>query len=115
MFGSDPNGNWVAALLAFVGISFVGGSLGYVMRTLDAGKKVKAGMALLEGLSAAFFGLIMYAVYREFNISLWFAFGLAGLLAWLGSRATLKVFKSLIASRTGIKLDSEDCKHDNTK
>lgn len=113
MFNSDPNGSWMTALLAFIGISFFGGSLGYVMRTIDSGKKVQAGMAFLEGLSAAFFGLIMYAIYREFNISLWFAFGLAGLFAWAGSRATLKALKGLLASRTGIKLDSEDCKHEN--
>lgn len=112
MFGPDPNESWVATLLAFMGISFVGGSLGYVMRTIDAGKKVKYTVVFLEGLSAVFFAIIIYAVYREFEISLWFAFGLAGLLAWAGSRATLKAIKGLIASRTGIKFDSEDCKHE---
>ncbi|WPJ68556.1 hypothetical protein OMDBNIEC_00070 [Salmonella phage STP-SP5] len=112
MFNSGSNDHW-AVLAAFALISLVGGALGYVMRTIDAGKKVRAGVAFLEGLSAAFFGVIMYAIYREFEISLWFAFGLAGLFAWAGSRATLKALKGLLASRTGIKLDSEDCKHEN--
>ena len=101
--------------LALILISFFGGLLGYVMRTIDAKEQVRMGIAFLEGLSSAFFGMLMYAIYKELNISLWLAFTFAGLFAWAGSRATVRALKAVVQHKLGINLNSGGLDENNTK
>ncbi|UPT52958.1 holin [Hafnia phage yong3] len=112
MIQFDPEGKWLTAAV-FAVISFVGGALGYVMRTLDAGGKVTLVRTLLEGLSSAFFGFVIGMVYVDFSLSWGFAFALVSVLAWIGSRATIKKLEPFLLKKLGLKPASEECRHEN--
>lgn len=99
----DPKWDW-SNILLFAILSIVGGSLGYTMRTLDANEKLSFYRVALEGLSAGFIGIIAGLVCMEYGLSLGYSSAIIGVLAWMGSRATFLVARSVIAKRTGVNL-----------
>ena len=102
LFSPDPKWDWLKILI-FTILAFLGGSLGYTMRTLDANEKLIWWRVVLEGLSAVFFAVITGLICMEQNISFGWASAIIGATSWIGSRATFIIIRSLAFKKFGIE------------
>lgn len=101
MISPDPKLDW-AKILAFAVLSIIGGSLGYTIRALDKSEKVSGWRAILEGLSAGFFAVIIGFICMEQKISFGYTFAIIGLLSWAGARTTFILVRSIALRKLGV-------------
>lgn len=102
LFSPDPKWDWLK-ILFFTVLAFLGGSLGYTMRTLDANEKLVWWRVMLEGLSAVFFAVITGLICMERGVSFGWASALIGATSWIGSRATFIIVRSVAFKKFGIE------------
>jgi hypothetical protein len=111
LFTPDPKWDWLKILFVTI-LAFLGGSLGYTMRTLDANEKLVWWRVFLEGLSAVFFAVITGMICMERGISFGWASALIGASSWIGSRATFILIRAVAFKKLGI--DPEKRNESNT-
>lgn len=102
LFSLDPKWDW-NKIIVFAVLAFLGGSLGYTMRTLDANEKPVWWKVLLEGVSAVFFAVITGLVCMEQNISFGWSSAIIGTTSWIGSRATFIIIRAVTFKKLGIE------------
>lgn len=103
----DPKWDWTRIIL-FSLLSLIGGSLGYTMRTLDKNEKVSFWRAMLEGLCAAFFGVITGIICMENHLSIGYSSAIIGLMSWIGARASFIIVRSIAYRRLGLPEEKKD-------
>lgn len=102
LFSPDPK--WDGGkIIIFAVLAFLGGSLGYTMRTLDANEKPVWWKVLLEGVSAVFFAVITGLICMEQNISFGWSSAIIGTTSWIGSRATFIIIRAVTFKKLGIE------------
>lgn len=92
----------------WAGVSFIGGILGYVMRKLDNTEKIKFFNAVMEGMSAAFFGTIIGALCVKTNMSLEYIYAIVAFCAWVGSRTVAKYLEAYFRKRFNISPQEDE-------
>lgn len=102
LFSHDPKWDW-SKIIIFAVLAFLGGSLGYTMRTLDANEKPVWWKVLLEGVSAVFFAVITGLICMEQNISFGWSSAIIGTTSWIGSRATFIIIRAVTFKKLGIE------------
>lgn len=107
LFSPDPKWDW-NKIIVFAVLAFLGGSLGYTMRTLDANEKPVWWKVLLEGVSAVFFAVITGMVCMEQNISFGWSSAIIGTTSWIGSRATFIIIRAVTFKKLGIELEKRN-------
>lgn len=103
----EPEWSWITLLL-FSAIGLLGGVMGHIMRSLDAGQKVTFARTAFEGLAALFFSIIIGLICMENHLSMGWSSAIIGVLSWLGARTTLRALQPIIYNRIGIKPESGD-------
>lgn len=91
-------------------ISFVGGALGYIMRKLDSQERIGIFNVLMEGLSAAFLGVIIAVICIQTGLSAEWIYAIVAFLAWAGSRAASSYLEAFF--RRKFNIGNEGDKHE---
>lgn len=97
----DKIPSWIAPLLYAFFAGF-GGSLGYVMRTLDKKEKISGWRMLLEGGASAFVGVLVMLLCQASNLSLQWTGVLVGISGWLGASASIRILEKVMDKKLGI-------------
>lgn len=112
MISPDPQWDWFK-ILAFSILSAVGGTLGYIMRTLDKQERLSGWRVVLEGLSAAFFAVLIGLVCMEQKLSIGYTSVIIGVLSWAGARTTFILIRSLAFRKLGVPEEKVDERSDS--
>lgn len=112
MMSADEFNEWlkVGGLVAFAAL---GGAMGYIMRTVDSGKKVKPLRALLEALAAGFVGLVVLFTCQAIGLSEQWTGVVVGVCGWLGANASIRLLETIVYKRLGIQREKPAEKDDD--
>ncbi|QPB12036.1 holin [Providencia phage PSTCR4] len=88
-------------------ISFIGGALGYIMRKLDTDEKLGIFNVVMEGLSAAFLGVIIAVVCVKSGLSTEWIYSIVAFLAWAGSRAAASYLEAFFRRKFNIGAEGD--------
>ncbi len=102
MLPEDPWNSWWIKVIAFCLLSAIGGSLGYLMRTIDSRKKIKWQRVLLEGAAAGFVGLIIMLLCLAAGLSYQWTGVVVGVSGWLGASATIRLIELHVFKKLGL-------------
>jgi hypothetical protein len=92
--------DWLMTLLYATFAGF-GGSMGYVMRQLDAGARPSLWRALVEGGAAAFVGVLVMFLCQAMNFSAQWTGVIVGVCGWLGATSSIRMLERVVARRIG--------------
>lgn len=95
--------SWWFKTATFLALAASGGVLGYIMRTVDKNQRVIWWRATLEGMGAAFVGLLVMLICQEMKLSQGYTGVIVGVCGWLGANVTIRLLESLVRSKLGIK------------
>jgi LydA family holin superfamily III len=92
--------SWLMTLVyaAFAGF---GGSMGYVMRTLDAKERVSAWRIGIEGGAAAFVGVIVMFLCQAMDMSPQWTGVVVGVCGWLGATSSIRMLERVVSRKIG--------------
>lgn len=107
MTPDNDNIEWMKALI-YASFAALGGTLGYVMRSLDSGAKLLWWRALFEGVSAAFVGLLAMWLCQSAGLSQQWTAVTVGICGWLGATASIQVLQRLVWDRLGLNKIKDD-------
>lgn len=92
----------IIILIALALFSAFGGFMGYIMRTIDARKKISWATAFINGGASGFVGLIVIFVCQESGLSIGWTGAIVGICGWIGAGATIAVLKNLLFKKFAI-------------
>jgi hypothetical protein len=102
--------SWWFKTAAYALLAAFGGVLGYVMRTVDKKERVIWWRAILEGLGAAFVGLLVMFVCQEMKLSQGYTGVIVGVCGWLGANVTIRLLEGMVRKKLGLR--AEDLQDD---
>lgn len=97
----SPVLNWPEIVL-FATFAAIGGTLGYLMRQVSRDLPPKPYRALVEGVSAAFVGILTLMMCKSMGFSWMWSAVIVGSFSWLGAEATILVLVKQIRTRLGL-------------
>lgn len=97
------SGSWWFKTAMYAILAASGGVLGYIMRAVDKSERVLWWRALLEGLGAAFVGLMFMFICQEMKFSAGYTGVIVGVAGWLGANVSIRLLESLIRNKLGLK------------
>ncbi len=100
-----PNYSWVQLVL-FPALAMIGGALGHVLRTLDAGKAVSLWRTLLESLAAGFVGFLVMLLCQALSATPQIAGVVVGVCGWLGATVSIRMLEKWVRRWLGISGES---------
>lgn len=107
----QPPGNFAwLQLVAYPLFSAVGGALGHILRTLDAGQPVSLWRTLLESLAAGFVGILVMLICQQMHLSPQWTGVCVGVCGWLGATVSIRMLERLVRSRMGVQPGPDDGK-----
>lgn len=83
-------------------LAAVAGLLGYLMRTLKRGRKVRAVSVVLETLSSGFVGYMVFLLCRAMKLEDAWVGPIVGVFGWVGASASIRVLETVVEKRLGI-------------
>lgn len=102
----EPYLSWIK-FIAFIVLATIGGIMGYIMRTLDADKKINWKRAIIEGIAAGFVGLLFYLLCQAMSMNGWWAGVIVGVAGWLGANVSIRILEKAIFKKLGVSPDTE--------
>lgn len=99
--------NWWVKAAAYVTFSAIGGMLGFTMRTMDGKQPFKIWRCIVEGMSAAFVGLLVLLICQATNLGPQWTGVIVGVCGWLGASATIRMIEGLVRKRLGVNADAQ--------
>lgn len=114
MFPEGPNSDWIKMLM-YALLAAAGGTMGHMMRTLDNGLKIRLGRTLLEGISAAFVGLLVFLTCQAIAIPMLWTGVIVGLSGWMGASASIRFVEKIVYTRLGLSTDETTSSKKNGK
>lgn len=103
------NFTWLQLVL-FPLMASIGGALGHVLRTLDAGRKVTLWRTLLESLAAGFAGVLVMMLCQALGASPQIAGVVVGVCGWLGATMTIRMLEKWVRKWMGVTGDGDEPK-----
>lgn len=94
-------GGWLAMLL-YITFAAVGGTLGYIMRTLDSGMKVSFWRAVIEATGAGFVGVLVMLICQASDFSPQWTGVIVGVCGWLGATSSIRMLEKVVSKKIGI-------------
>lgn len=88
--------------LTYVILASIAGLLGYLMRVIERGGKIRWLVAGLEACSSGFVGYLTMLTCRAMGLSYEWTGVIVGLLGWLGAAASVRIIENIIRKRLGI-------------
>ncbi|MBN8922338.1 MAG: phage holin family protein [Rhodanobacter sp.] len=101
------NYTWLQMVL-FPALASIGGALGHVLRTLDAGKHVSLWRTLLESLAAGFVGCLVMLLCQALGTSPQITGVVVGVCGWLGATVSIRMLEKWVRKWMGIAGDPGD-------
>lgn len=93
---------YLEALFYFAFAMFAG-SIGYIMRTLNAQKNFVWSRVLMEGFGAGVTGFLVYQLCLAMELSRHWTGVMVGVCGWLGSSATIAMLEPVVRRIFGVK------------
>lgn len=101
----DGDQVWWMKLMAYTGLAWLGGILGYLMRALDAGVRPSIVRAFVEAGAAAFSGLLFYLLCSAGGVGPEMTGVIVGVAGWLGASVSLRLLETIARKRLGVTDD----------
>lgn len=92
---------WIRGVF-YAGFAALGGSMGYVMRSIDGNQKVNAWRAAMEGFAAGFVGVIVLLTCQAMVVSEAWTGVIVGVSGWLGANVTIRLLEGLVRKKLGV-------------
>jgi hypothetical protein len=102
--------NWAQWLdnVTFTAFAAFAGWMGYLMRTMDEGGKIVWLRSFLEAFSSGIIGFIVVLLCRAMGLSYEWMGVMAGVLGWLGAKASIQLLEKIVRKRLGIDSDTKE-------
>lgn len=98
----DPEAlHWIKAI-GYILIAFIGGVLGYMIRSMNNKEKVDRNRLFVEGCASAFVGMLVMMLCQEINVSPQITGMAVGVFGWLGASVSIALLERWLYSRLGI-------------
>lgn len=94
--------NWFLRSLSYCAFSALGGMLGFLMRAHNKQEKINYGRCALEGLGAAFVGMLVLLVCEAMKLSPQWTGVIVGVCGWLGATATIVMLENVVRNKLGL-------------
>lgn len=104
----DAETRWWVKLVSYISLSVIGGILGYIMRSLDAGTKPSIGRSLVEGTAAGFAGVLIILLCRVSGVGEEMTGVIVGIGGWLGASATIRKLEPFVFRKVGASDEKRD-------
>lgn len=95
--------SWWFKLASYAFLAFIGGALGYIMRAVDKQEKVLVWRVFLEGIGAAFVGVLVMFICQEAKFSAGYTGVIVGVCGWLGANVTIRLLEGFVRRKLGLK------------
>ncbi len=99
--------NWLL-WLGYAALACFGGSMGYILRSIQKKEAVNKMRILVEGASAAVVGLIVMQICQASHVEQEWTAVAVSVSGWLGASATIQVLERLLYKRLGIDKPKPD-------
>lgn len=98
----DPRVMWWLQAFAYAAFASFGGFMGHLLRTMEDGKPISWGRALLEAFSAGFVGLIVLMMCQAMGFNAQWTGVIVGMAGWLGASATIRLVEKVVYKKLAI-------------
>jgi LydA holin phage, holin superfamily III len=88
-------------------LAFVAGLLGYCMRTIKAGRKVRVAYAILEATSSALVGYLVFLLCKATHVGEDWTGPIVGVCGWIGASGTIRLLEKTVFTKLGVKTPEE--------
>jgi hypothetical protein len=102
-----PPLDWLRMIIV-ASFAALGGSIGYVLRAMDAGDPVSFQKALIEFVAAGFVGALSGLLCAAWGFSIIWSTFIAGTFGLLGARASTQVMQRFVWAKLGLNRRSQD-------
>lgn len=99
---------WWLWLLAYCAFAAFGGTLGYIMRSLDNKLAISWWRALFEALCAAFAGVLVVLMCQAMNVGTQWTGVIVGVCGWLGGAAAMRLLERVVSRKIGADTNVQD-------
>lgn len=82
--------------------------MGHLMRVIERGEKINYPRACVEGLGAAFVGVMFMLMCQAIGLSEHWTGVVVGMSGWMGANASVKVVEILVYRKLGIKKEERE-------
>ena len=83
-------------------IAAIGGMLGYIMRNIDKGEKIKWVRVAVEGFASGFVGVIVLLMCQAIPLGEQWTGVIVGVSGWLGANASIRLLETMVYKKLGI-------------
>lgn len=111
MFEEMPN--WIRGL-CYALFAALGGTMGYVMRTVDSNQKVSLMRAAMEGFGAGFVGFLVLLACQATELTEAWTGVIVGVSGWLGANVTIRLLEKLVRRKLGVGEATPENQNDNS-
>jgi hypothetical protein len=108
MFSGDPFQIWWFKAACYALFASFGGTISYLLRSIDDAKHISWGRAFIEAASAGFVGVLVLFACQAAALSEQWTGLIVGVCGWLGASATIKMLETLVRKKLGIQEDPDE-------
>lgn len=99
----DPKGLGIIGHLLLSFFAGIGGTLGYLVRSIQQGKKLSWLGGLLAGMASAYIGFLVCLIGEAMEFDWRWVGAMAGVLGWIGAEASISILSRVVRNKLGIK------------
>lgn len=101
---SDPSNdpNWWIRFLGYALFAALGGSIGYILRTLDSGQPLSWVKVMAQGVGAGFVGVLVLLACQALSLGEQWTGLTVGVCGWMGANATIVILEKVVFKRLGV-------------
>lgn len=98
----DPSWLWLVRTSIYAAFSSFAGALGFILRSMEAGRPVSFTRVVVEALAAGLVGLIVMWICQAYHMSQEWTAVTVAISGWLGADASIQVLQRLVWRKLGI-------------
>ena len=88
-------------------LAAVGGTLGYLMRTIRRGKRVRLTLCGLEACASGFVGYLIFLLCRAMKIDDNWVGPIVGVFGWVGASSSIRLLERVVNKKLGLGDDKD--------
>lgn len=102
MFPSNEFTLWLLKAFAYAAFAAFGGTVSYLLKSIDSQVKISWGRAAIQAASAGFVGVLVLLGCQAGNVGEQWTGLIVGVSGWLGADATIKILEAMVRRKLGI-------------